>query len=616
MDTTFYRNPFALRASEKIATDDTFARLFSPDSLKGIESFFKEFGLWKQVVCFQAPPGGGKTTLLRLFSPRVLRNIMRYKSDSNRKEIFKRLKSIGVCDDVSIKKCAVYLLMNRDFMSVEDGENKNKYAIGVFCALLNSRIVLSTLKTIIEMNDIEINDLDEILFCPPASVQMEFPFLKFPCTGKDLFDWAAGIENKICDSLEQIFTGNNPIPNHTSLFSIKILKAEYFKYMGKQICEEFIFQFDDIHKLSEQQRTFFISQIVETRSDISVWMAERTEALTIQDMIGKDNKKGRDYQLRKPYENATFEKITGEIADKRSDMSRYQLNLKSCLAGVLDSDYESIFQKVINNALEFIDLPFRDRFQTWFELIDSFDSLKEKAVNYYAINIFYQRIKNKGEIPLFPYSVEDFNRLISEDLKRLAYILICIKYNIPQYYGFDKLIVLGSYNIEQFIDFSSRLYDELIAKSILNRDSVRLDAKEQNNIIKKRCEELFEELVYLPKGSKIQKFLKNMVDFCRKQTTSGSASYGVVTGFAVSKNVGKYMNYDDWYKEEKFSDLAEVIRICLANNLLIPHPMTQGGKGERWLVYYLNRWLCAYINIPFDYGGWRKISLINLNKWI
>ena len=91
MDTTFYRNPFALRASEKIATDDTFVRLFSPDSLKGIESFFKEFGLWKQVVCFQAPPGGGKTTLLRLFSPRVLRNIMRYKSDSNRKEIFKRL---------------------------------------------------------------------------------------------------------------------------------------------------------------------------------------------------------------------------------------------------------------------------------------------------------------------------------------------------------------------------------------------------------------------------------------------------------------------------------------------------------------------------------------------
>ncbi len=44
MDTTFYRNPFALRASEKIATDDTFVRLFSPDSLKGIESYFQ--GVW------------------------------------------------------------------------------------------------------------------------------------------------------------------------------------------------------------------------------------------------------------------------------------------------------------------------------------------------------------------------------------------------------------------------------------------------------------------------------------------------------------------------------------------------------------------------------------------
>ena len=113
--------------------------------------------------------------------------------------------------------------------------------------------------------------------------------------------------------------------------------------------------------------------------------------------------------------------------------------------------------------------------------------------------------------------------------------------------------------MQQFIDFSSRLYDELIAKSILNRDSVRLDAKEQNNIIKKRCEELFGELVYLPKGSKIQKFLKNMVDFCRKQTTSGSASYGVVTGFAVSKNVGKYMNYDDFEKLFRLIEAANTI---------------------------------------------------------
>ena len=615
MDTTIFRNPFALRASEKITTDDTFVRLFSSDSLKGIEQYFKENGLWEQVVCFQAPPGGGKTTLLRLFSPRVLRNIMRYKSDINRREIFKRLKNLGVYDDSSIRKCAVYLLMNKDFMSIEE-EDKHKYNTGVFCALLNSRIVLSTLKTIIEMRDIEINDLNDISFCPPASIQMDFPFLKFPCTGEDLFNWAAGIENKICDSLEQILINDSLMPTHTSLFSIKMLKAEYFKFKGTPICEEFIFEFDDVHKLTEQQRNILISQIVETRSNVSVWMAERTEALTLQNIIGKDNKKDRDFLLLSPYDKGSFERVVGEIANKRSDMSRYQLNLKTGLSEVLDSDYESVFVKVINTAIESIDVPIRNLFQSWFSLIDSFDSLKEKAINYYAIYIYWQRIKKKGEIPLFPFLAEDFGKMVTEELKRLAYILICIKYKIPQYYGFSKLVTLGSNNIEQFIDFSSKLYDKLIAKSILDRSSVRLDAKEQNSIVKKHCEDLFDNLVYLPKGNKIQKFLENLANYCLKQTTIGSASYGIVSGFAVSKNVGKFINYDNWYKNENFADLAEIIKICLANNLLMISAITQGGKGERWIVYYMNRWLCAYCNIPFDYGGWRKISLANLNKWI
>ncbi len=109
------------------------------------------------------------------------------------------------------------------------------------------------------MNDIEIYDLDKILFCPPASVQMEFPFLEFPCTGKDLFKWAAGIENIICDSLEQIGAGNNAIPKSYLFVLIgSTLRQNILNDMGKQICEEFIFQFDDIHKLSEQQESLLL----------------------------------------------------------------------------------------------------------------------------------------------------------------------------------------------------------------------------------------------------------------------------------------------------------------------------------------------------------------------
>lgn len=36
-----YRNPFTLRASEKIADDDVFLRLFSPEALKQLEDEHK-----------------------------------------------------------------------------------------------------------------------------------------------------------------------------------------------------------------------------------------------------------------------------------------------------------------------------------------------------------------------------------------------------------------------------------------------------------------------------------------------------------------------------------------------------------------------------------------------
>lgn len=45
-----YRNPFTLRASEKIAEDDVFLRLFSPEALKQLEDEHKNSDLWNNVI--------------------------------------------------------------------------------------------------------------------------------------------------------------------------------------------------------------------------------------------------------------------------------------------------------------------------------------------------------------------------------------------------------------------------------------------------------------------------------------------------------------------------------------------------------------------------------------
>ena len=90
MDANTYRNPFTLRASEKITTDDIFVRLFSFDALGNLEKHYLEDTLWGHTIFIQAVPGCGKTSLLRLFSPKVLRTIVRYKNGDGRGDIYKK----------------------------------------------------------------------------------------------------------------------------------------------------------------------------------------------------------------------------------------------------------------------------------------------------------------------------------------------------------------------------------------------------------------------------------------------------------------------------------------------------------------------------------------------
>lgn len=614
MDANTYRNPFTLRASEKITTDDIFVRLFSFDALSNVEKHFLEDTLWGHTIFIQAVPGCGKTSLLRLFSPKVLRTIVRYKNGDSKGDIYKKLKNMKVFNGNKINKCAVYLLMNRDYVSIE---SEDKDEMGIFLALLNARILLAVLKAIIELKDIEINSLVDIKFCPPASVQVDFPYFSYPCNGLDLYNWAADIENRICDSLEDVSSNIEKIPRHSHLFMLKLLNAKYFTYRDSQLCEEFIFQFDDVHKLLHNQREALIDETVEARSSVSVWISERLEALNMEQLHGHANSEERDYQIFTPVSGGAFAKIAKDIADKRSDLSRYQINLKAGLAEDLNIDFDNKYRKVIDKSL----LELKESngiFQEWIEKIESNDSLKEKdkAISFYSVCLFYQRIKKNGSLPLFPYPAEEYHKYILDSYRDLSEVLICVKESIPQFYGFDKVVELASNNIEQFIAYASVLYEKLIAKAIINKGDVFLEATEQDKIIRSYSGKMYDNLKYYRNGDKIKRFIKNLLDYCYKQTTSEGASYSVVTGFAISKKVGKEFSYDSWYENVEYTDLASVIIECLANNILIAKETLQGGRNEKWTVYYLNRGLCAYKGIPLNYGGWRKLTLKELKKWL
>lgn len=83
------RNPFKLRRSENIDNDTAFLSLFEP----GILDVLADTGLPDTVQPIRSAAGGGKTSLLRLFTPSVLRRL--YTRRVEDQELFSRLQALG-----------------------------------------------------------------------------------------------------------------------------------------------------------------------------------------------------------------------------------------------------------------------------------------------------------------------------------------------------------------------------------------------------------------------------------------------------------------------------------------------------------------------------------------
>jgi hypothetical protein len=144
--------------------------------------------------------------------------------------------------------------------------------------------------------------------------------------------------------------------------------------------------------------------------------------------------------------------------------------------------------------------------------------------------------------------------------------------------------------------------------------NVRLTPVEQEQIIIKAANNKFDSIEHFPHGRILKNFIYEFVKFCKEQTFTDTFSYRFVSGFAISR-LG-YNENDDWYERLENKDLAEVIRLCIAYNLIEVTTVTQSVQSQKWTVFYLSRWLCATFKLPLPKGGWRKLSISQLKRWM
>lgn len=608
-----YKNPFAIRASERIETDEMFLELFSSEPLVHLEEKNDQGKLWGCVTSILSSPGAGKTTLLRLFSPSILQRI------TERNSAYKKLKKLDVIDSERIKKCGVYLQLGRDYEFLEDDALFNEVEQKrVFLSLLNARIVLATLKSCMSLAGIKYTALDQITYSPEELVP-EFGDFKAEFTGKELLDWAAEQERRICEFLDSFVMPDEGIQGSNSLFALKAMKASWFTYKGERLCDEFIFQIDDGHKLTKKQKKTIREEAVELRLPVTLWIAERLETLSTTDILSDKNIKDRDDQTIH-LENAKkgiFNPMVKNISTLRSAFSTDGIILASALASDTTINYKALYNEASKKYQSQLEkLLNYDNYQECVAAINTQDPY-ERVLNMRALLMHASRQGSGGVMNLFGYNAQDLEWIVGPLMPMVKEVMPGEIAKLPQYYGFSTLIDLASQNVEQFLDLSAKMYELLVAKKISDPSHYVLTAEEQDGIIREFAKNRLEDIKRLPRGNKIYGFLMHLIDFCREVTFTPSYSYRSVTGFAVKEeNSGKWGKDGFWFQEEANDELSTILKDCLSYNFLMKQGITQGKKDQKWTIFYLNSWLCAYAHLPLERGGWRPLTLHKLNSWL
>ncbi|WP_422653307.1 hypothetical protein [Desulfitobacterium sp.] len=620
-----------MRSSEHIDSDSTFIRLFCPEGL----DLLPQNKLWERVQIIRSAPGGGKTTLLRAFTPNVLNTLYESQSNEDYKMLFNKMKQLDVITEDGPNLLGIVLSCSRNYATLEDLDCNPVQKERLLYALLNARIILATLRNVLILKKMNYpNDLHRITF----EINIDaFPAdIETPCTGRQLYEWARSVEKSVSDIMDRFGPiERKPIQGHDTLFSLEMITPDHISIDGNPLKCRVLIMFDDVHQLSLNQRRKLIQTVIEARPVVSVWLAERLEALAPDELLASGVIAGREYERPINMEeywrnvhNKRFEKAMIDIADRRARSARDIpiVSFDACLQESLDgAKWNQVFQQTIDTCEKRI-MDKKGNSKKYDDWIRSKEieegTLRQQAIGWRTLEILIERDLNKSQLSF------DFDNILSLDelehrdnssAQAAAELYLAEEFNIPYYYGISRVTSIASYNIEQFLDFSGELFEEIIASTLLKRQQ-SLDPSRQEAIQKKVAQQRWDDIIRrIPNGRGVQNFLLAIKDLANEEWDKGTASYGGgggITGIGITMvDRDKMVKSDSNYQHAMYKNLNTILSLCISNHLLeVTLGLKQGGKS--WMILYLNRWLCLQFGLPLQYGGWKSIKPKELINWV
>ena len=579
--------------------------------------------------------GGGKTSLLRLFTPSVLHKLHARRGEDPVKELHGRLQALGALDEKGPKLLGVMLVCGRNYASLQDLPIEQVMRSRLFFGLLNARIILAVLRSALALRGLDYpNDLARLHVAAPSEVDVPAD-LQLPCSGEAIYDWARGLERTICAELDSFGPLQaTSLPGHDALFALAVVHPDALTIDGQQVAERVVLLMDDIHMLTSQQRALLVERVVEARSRVGIWIAERFEALNTQELLASGSAEGRDHETpievewhwRRHHER--FEKHVMRIADRRVRSStETELDaFRSCLEDSLDgAEYEPIFDRAAGEIAARVRERVQQsgRFQEWLEARErTMGTPRERAIAWRALEILIEREINRPQKGLFddatPLEENELNDKDDSSVNKAAELFLAREYELPYYFGPDRIARLASLNIEQFLGLAGTIFEEVIAAELLRGGTQVLSAKRQHSLMKNAAHAFLNDIPNKVRhGRDLRAFLESVGKYSAWYTYRPTAPNDPGVGGTAIRMSERAILLDRQALEKRpgRARFADLLASAIAHNYLVAD-LDYKCKSERWMVLNLNRLLCVHFDLPLGYGLYKERPLDELCRWI
>jgi hypothetical protein len=620
-----YRNPFRVRAAEQTGEVIPFLRNFSP----GVLEFVPE-PIWDRPFVLRSAPGGGKTSLMRLFTVQSLSAASSHRSEFS--ALVGELERLGALGATAPTHLGVLLNLNRDYQSLLDLHLDQEVQIRLFFRLLDARIMLAVLRAALwHAGSTNPGDLSLVPLEGLADAELAASALG-GLEGSKLWESAQATEREVLAPLDALL----PAPVHIAgglpspeLHSLRLLSHTRVQVKGREIPQRPLVMLDDGHALASVQREALLPRLADRTLQVARWYSERFEALSDEELL-LDGLEGRDF--------VEFQ-IEPRAGDKRGrKMEKVLRDVSNRRASTALEDYADVQQRftdlikvpdsellggreheILKSLLERVEklARGRQRYRLWLESVAG-DTGYDAAVGLRALEILISADLEHQQGDLFeaPLDLDELDRRKSR-IQAVAPHFLAREFELPFYVGPQKFAQLASYNMDQYLRLAGDLFDLMLGEVTLRR-SPRLSAVDQEKIARRASERYWREAPgRAQQGGLVRRFAEAIISLAQTETFRDTAPYAPgVTGVALLMSDRERLLQPSTRAEiEGGDELFRAIGAGVAKNIFSVE-LDYAVKNQRVMVIYLNRLFCPRFGLPLGRGGFRERRLDVLASWM